>query len=186
MNEETEPKELKWLREYSNSKRELKENALKNNSLPDFAGFDLEFWKKIYEEGKQDGLKMKFNTTTISDAPLEQTEGSKVKNVLERLVRAVVSTSSTEETIFWLNLKRDAELIWKELEEPKKNHWYEMYELECLKTKELEKQIEKGRNIIHRLLVIIQRHKWWDYVVIDEARGFMSEVDKCQKNTLNR
>ena len=27
--------------------------------------------------------------------------------------------------------------------EPKKNHWYEMYELECLKTKELEAQIEK-------------------------------------------
>lgn len=26
-------------------------------------------------------------------------------------------------------------------EEPKKNHWYEMYKLECLKTKELEKQI---------------------------------------------
>lgn len=28
-------------------------------------------------------------------------------------------------------------------EEPKKNHWYEMYELECLQTKELEKQIER-------------------------------------------
>ena len=28
-------------------------------------------------------------------------------------------------------------------DEPKKNHWYEMYELECLKTKELEEQIEK-------------------------------------------
>lgn len=27
-------------------------------------------------------------------------------------------------------------------EEPKKNHWYEMYELECLKTKELQEQIE--------------------------------------------
>ena len=25
-------------------------------------------------------------------------------------------------------------------EEPKKNHWYEMYKLECLKTKELEKE----------------------------------------------
>ena len=25
-------------------------------------------------------------------------------------------------------------------EERKKNHWYEMYELECLKTKELEKE----------------------------------------------
>jgi chromosome segregation ATPase len=27
-------------------------------------------------------------------------------------------------------------------EEPKKNHWYEMYELECLRTKELQNQIE--------------------------------------------
>ena len=27
-------------------------------------------------------------------------------------------------------------------EEPKKNHWHEMYELECLKTKDLEKQNE--------------------------------------------
>ena len=90
-------------------------------------------------------------------------------------------------------------------EEPKKNHWFEMYELECLKTKtleeenkdiqqtcenyynemrsyknkveDLEKQIEKGRNIVHKLLVIIQRHKWWNYTVIDEARAFMSEVD---------
>ena len=80
-----------------------------------------------------------------------------------------------------------------------------MYELECLKTKkleeenkdiqqtcenyynemrsyknkveDLEKQIEKGRNIVHKLLVIIQRHKWWNYTVIDEARAFMSEVD---------
>ena len=42
---------------------------------------------------------------------------------------------------------------------------------------ELEKQVEKGRNIVHKLLVIIQRHKWWDYTVIDEARAFMSEVD---------
>jgi hypothetical protein len=31
-------------------------------------------------------------------------------------------------------------------DEPKKNHWYEMYELECLKTKELEAQIEKMKN----------------------------------------
>ena len=48
-----ESKESKWLREYSNGRKELKENALKNNCLPDFASFDLEFWKKIYEEGKQ-------------------------------------------------------------------------------------------------------------------------------------
>ena len=31
-------------------------------------------------------------------------------------------------------------------DEPKKNHWYEMYELECLKTKELEAQIKKMQN----------------------------------------
>ena len=31
----------------------------------------------------------------------------------------------------------------KMTDESKKNHWYEMYELECLKTKELEAQIEK-------------------------------------------
>ena len=55
MTEETEPKELKWLREYSNGRRELKENALKNGCLLDFANFDLEFWKNIYEEGKQAG-----------------------------------------------------------------------------------------------------------------------------------
>ena len=84
------------------------------------------------------------------------------------------------------NAETQQEYFGIKTEEPKKNHWYEMYELERLKTRELEKQIEKGRNIVHRLLVVIQRHKWWDYVVIDEARGFMSEVDKCQKNTLNR
>lgn len=33
--------------------------------------------------------------------------------------------------------------VTKELQEEPKNHWYEMYELECLKTKELEAQIEK-------------------------------------------
>ena len=47
--------------------------------------------------------------------------------------------------------------------------------------KELEKQIEKGRNIIHRLLVVIQRHKWWNYEVMEEARAFMGEVD-CDKD----
>ena len=43
---------------------------------------------------------------------------------------------------------------------------------------DLEKKVEKGRNIIHKLLVVVQRHKWWDYTVIDEARAFMSEVDR--------
>ena len=88
-------------------------------------------------------------------------------------------------------------------EEPKKNHWYEMYKLECLKTKELEAQleqeknlsqcrfdhneqlrktVEKARNLVHRLLVLIQEHKWWNYTVIDEARAFMSEVDRDKDN----
>ena len=40
---------------------------------------------------------------------------------------------------------------------------------------------QKARNLIHRLLVLIQKHKWWDYTVIDEARAFMSEVD-CDKD----
>ena len=53
----TEPKETKWLRKYSDGRKELKENALKNGSLPDYANFDLEFWKEIYEEGKQSGAE---------------------------------------------------------------------------------------------------------------------------------
>ena len=43
---------------------------------------------------------------------------------------------------------------------------------------DLEKQVVRGRNIVHRLLVVIQKHKWWDYTVIDEARAYMSEVDR--------
>ena len=42
-------------------------------------------------------------------------------------------------------------------------------------------QIVKGRNIVHKLLVVIQRHKWWNYEAMDEARAFMSEVD-CDKD----
>ena len=42
---------------------------------------------------------------------------------------------------------------------------------------EKDRQLEKARSIIHRLLVLIQKHKWWDYTVIDDARVFMSEVD---------
>lgn len=38
--------------------------------------------------------------------------------------------------------------------EPKKNHWYEMYELECLKTKELEAQIEKMSELINRYYMV--------------------------------
>ena len=35
-------------------------------------------------------------------------------------------------------------------DEPKKNHWYEMYELECLKTKELKAQIEKMKDCLNK------------------------------------
>lgn len=45
-------------------------------------------------------------------------------------------------------------------------------------------QLNKARNIVHRLLVVIQKHKWWSYEVIDEARRFMSEADKCQNKPL--
>ena len=44
--------------------------------------------------------------------------------------------------------------------------------------RDLEAQTEKARSIVHRLLVVIQRHKWWNYEVIDEARAFMGEVDR--------
>ena len=47
---------------------------------------------------------------------------------------------------------------------------------------EKDKQLEKARSIVHRLLVVIQKHKWWDYTVIDEARAFMSEVDRDKNN----
>ena len=43
---------------------------------------------------------------------------------------------------------------------------------------DLEGQVKRGRNIVHRLLVVIQKHKWWSYEVIDEARAYMSEVDR--------
>jgi len=43
---------------------------------------------------------------------------------------------------------------------------------------EKDRQLEKARSIIHRLLVVIHKHKWWDYTVIDEAKAFMSEVDR--------
>ena len=43
---------------------------------------------------------------------------------------------------------------------------------------QLREIIKKARSIVHRLLVLIQNHKWWNYMVIDEARAFMSEVDR--------
>lgn len=47
---------------------------------------------------------------------------------------------------------------------------------------DLKKRIKKARSIVHRLLVVIQEHKWWNYTVIDEARAFMSEVDRDKNN----
>lgn len=47
---------------------------------------------------------------------------------------------------------------------------------------ERDRQLDKARSIVHRLLVLIQKHKWWDYTVIDEARAFMSEVDRDKNN----
>ena len=71
----------------------------------------------IWLDGAREVLKMKVNTTTVSDAPLEK-----------------------------------------------------------------DRQLEKAINLVHRLLVLIQKHKWWDYTVIDEARAFMSEVDRDKNN----
>ena len=42
---------------------------------------------------------------------------------------------------------------------------------------QLRETVKKARNLVHRLLVVIQRHRWWNYEVMDEARAFMSEVD---------
>ena len=45
----------------------------------------------------------------LKDIPLEMTEKDKVRNILNRLLEAEVSTRTMEETMFWLTLKRDAE-----------------------------------------------------------------------------
>lgn len=50
-------KEIEWLMKYNNGRKELKENALRNGSLPDYASFDLEFWKEIYKDGYITGGK---------------------------------------------------------------------------------------------------------------------------------
>ena len=47
---------------------------------------------------------------------------------------------------------------------------------------QLRETVKKARSIVHRLLVLIQEHKWWNYTVIDEARAFMSEVDRDKDN----
>ena len=77
---------------------------------------DREERRQAYIAGYKEALKMKVNITTISDAPLEMTEKDKVRNILNRLLGAVVSTRNTEETMFWITLKRDAELFLMEID----------------------------------------------------------------------
>ena len=69
---------------------------------------------KFATEITEEVIKSKFTTTTISDTPFKMTEKDKVKNILNRLLGAVVSTRNTEETMFWITLKRDAEQLLKE------------------------------------------------------------------------
>lgn len=54
---EFEKKEVEWLERYSAGRAELKRKAQEQGSLPDYANFDLAFWKEIYREGKEAGAK---------------------------------------------------------------------------------------------------------------------------------
>lgn len=45
----------------------------------------------------------------------------------------------------WSDLNRG---VRKTTEEPRKNHWYEMYKLECLKTKKLQEENAELKEII--------------------------------------
>lgn len=54
---ELEIKELEWLERYSEGKKELRRKAQEQGCLPDYANFDLEFWREIYREGKEAGAK---------------------------------------------------------------------------------------------------------------------------------
>ena len=56
---ELEKKEIKWLKEYSDGRKELRRKSQEHGSLPDYANFDLVFWKEIYREGKEAGAKEK-------------------------------------------------------------------------------------------------------------------------------
>ena len=65
-------------------------------------------------------------------------------------------------------------------EEPKKNHWYEMYELECSKTKDLEKHIEKAKELLKKLRYYIPHHPEWDADYEDEEH-LRNEVEQFLK-----
>ena len=63
-------------------------------------------------------------------------------------------------------------------EEPKENHWYEIYELECLRTKELQKQIEIDAKQIRALQK--QNGELTDY----NKKLLQSDIDKQNKIVL--
>ena len=50
-------KEIEWLKKYSDGRKELKRKSQEQGSLPDYASFDLEFWKEIYRDGKEAGAR---------------------------------------------------------------------------------------------------------------------------------
>lgn len=61
-------------------------------------------------------------------------------------------------------------------------HFRELFELKTKRIVELEEEnaelrsdLNKAKNIIHKLLVLIIDRKWWNYQTIDEARFFMKE-----------
>lgn len=47
-------REILWLKEFSEGKKKLREEAEKDNKLPDYAGFCLVFWNKIYKQGREE------------------------------------------------------------------------------------------------------------------------------------
>ena len=68
-------------------------------------------------------------------------------------------------------------------DEPKKNHWYEMYELECLKTKKLEAQIEKMKSALNKIIKTVQNDNISSYgdrlvKIYDISCEVLQELDK--------
>lgn len=47
-------RETLWLMEFSEERKKLREQAEKDNKLPDYAGFNLVFWDKIYKQGREE------------------------------------------------------------------------------------------------------------------------------------
>lgn len=47
-------REILWLKEFSEERNKLREEAERDNKLPDYAGFYLVFWNKIYEQGREE------------------------------------------------------------------------------------------------------------------------------------